>query len=444
VGDPKHDPRSKRDKQPPGEVAVPQSRLGRLARMAAAGARTGASMLAARGLGSSSEKTAQRTAEVLGTMRGLAAKMGQMASYVDGLLPEEHRDTYEAAMKHLRSAAPRSSPAEVRKVIEEELGAPVRELFASFDDEAFASASIGQVHHATLHDGRAVAVKVQHPGIQKAIEADLTNAGLLESMAAMGGARRFNSKSVLDVIKKRFREELDYRREAENLRLFARIHAGEPLIRFPALVEDRSAHRVLTTELVTGRTFEDACTATEAEREAWARTLWRFVFKGNLVGGHFNADPHPGNYFFHDDGAVTFLDFGCVQPIGEEHRRAAGEMHRVAIARDEAAFRVATRRMLATKPGRYEDALYGFIRECFEPLFHERFRFTRDFASGLVAHAGRMGKTVRALDDDELVPISEHFVFLNRLQFGFYSVLARMDVEVSYADVERSFWHEMG
>ncbi len=400
-------------------------------------------MLAAKGLGSSSHKTAQRTAEVLGTMRGLAAKMGQMASYVDGLLPEEHRDTYEAAMKHLRAAAPRSSPAEVRKVVEAELGAPLDRLFATFDEHAFASASIGQVHRATLGDGRTVAVKVQHPGIQKAIEADLTNAGLLESMAAIGGARRFNSKNVLEVIKKRFREELDYGLEAENLRTFAQIHAGDPQILFPALVEERSTKRVLTTELVTGLSFEDACAASVAEREAWARTLWRFVFKGNLVGGRFNADPHPGNYFFHDGGAVTFLDFGCVQPIDREHQLAAREMHRLAIEGDEAQFKLATRRMIGTKPGRYEDALIGFIRDCFEPLFHERFRFTREYASDLVAHARRMGKQVRELDDDELVPISEHFIFLNRLQFGFYSVLARMDVEVAYGEVEKSFWHEM-
>ena len=400
-------------------------------------------MLVSRAGASANARTAQKTAEVLGTMRGLAAKLGQMASYVDGVLPEEHRETYETAMKHLRAAAPRSKPAEVRKLVEEELGAPMSELFATWEDEAFASASIGQVHRATLVGGRDVAVKVQHPGIQKAIEADLLNAGILESMAALGGARRFNSKNVLEVIRKRFREELDYELEASHLRAFAKLHAGDEAIRFPTLVDDRSAKRVLTTELVRGKTFEEACAASEAEREAWARTMWRFVFKGNLKGGMFNADPHPGNYFFHEDGAVTFIDFGCVQPISPHHRKAACNMHRLAIERDEAGFRLATREMLGTKSGRYEDALAGFIRQCFEPLFHERFRFTRDYAADLVERAREMGTVVRALDDDELVPISEHFIFLNRLQFGFYSVLARLDVEVSYAEVERAFWHEL-
>lgn len=422
---------------------VPEGRLGRLARLAAAGARSGASMLVSRAGASANARTAQKTAEVLGTMRGLAAKLGQMASYVDGVLPEEHRETYEAAMKHLRAAAPRSKPAEVRKLVEEELGAPMSELFESWEDEAFASASIGQVHRATLPGPRDVAVKVQHPGIQKAIEADLLNAGILESMAALGGARRFNSKNVLEVIRKRFREELDYELEASHLRAFAKLHAGDDAIRFPTLVGERSTKRVLTTELVRGKTFEEACTASQAEREAWARTMWRFVFKGNLKGGMFNADPHPGNYFFHDEGAVTFIDFGCVQPISPHHRKAACTMHRLAIERDEAGFRLATREMLGTKAGRYEDALAGFIRQCFEPLFHERFRFTREYAADLVERARQMSTVVRALDEDELVPISEHFIFLNRLQFGFYSVLARLDVEVSYAEVERAFWHEL-
>ena len=115
---------------------------------------------------------------------------------------------------------------------------------------------------------------------------------------------------------------------------------------------------MLTTELVRGKsTSTRPARPTVAAREAWARTLWRFVFRGNLVGGLFNADPHPGNYIFHDDGRVSFLDFGCVQPISPEHRTHARAMHRAAIAKSEPDFRAATRLMLGTFPG-YEDALY--------------------------------------------------------------------------------------
>src|SRR5215472_12831292 len=182
---------------------LPTTRLGRFARLAAAGLRSGAGILAG-------ERTASSYAvEMLGTLRGLAAKAGQMMSYVDGLVPEAQRDAYEQAMAFLREHAPTSSPAEVRAVVEEELGAPLDQLFARWEEEPFASASIGQVHRATLPSGLEVAVKVQHPGIVHAVESDLANAAMLEGLAAAFGARRFDSKTILEVLRARFREELD-------------------------------------------------------------------------------------------------------------------------------------------------------------------------------------------------------------------------------------------
>ena len=128
------------------ERDVPKGRLSRFARLAAAGARSGAGLL----LSKSSEDTARKTAEALGTLRGLAAKVGQMASYVDGVVPEQHREAYETAMSRLRAAAPKSNIGEVRALVEEELGAPIDQLFEEWDDEPIASASIGQVHRARV------------------------------------------------------------------------------------------------------------------------------------------------------------------------------------------------------------------------------------------------------------------------------------------------------
>src|SRR5688572_24570964 len=160
------------------EREVPVSRLGRLVRMAGVGARTGASVL----LSNRSVATAERAAEVLGTLRGLAAKVGQMLSYVDGFLPESQREAFEQAMQPLQRDAPTSNIDAVHELVERELGAKLGELFAEFRDEPIASASIGQVHWARLVDGREVAVKVQHPRIDEAIESDLNNAGMLEAM----------------------------------------------------------------------------------------------------------------------------------------------------------------------------------------------------------------------------------------------------------------------
>ncbi len=215
-----------------------------------------------------------------------------------------------------------------------------------------ASASIGQVHRGRLHDGREVAVKVQHPGIARAVESDLANASLLESFASVLGGKRFDTRAMFDVIRARCREELDYVHEARNLLVFASLHAGDPQVRIPELIASHSRARVLTTELVRGATFDEACAASAEERREWARTLWRFVFKGTLVGGVLNADPHPGNYIFQENGRVTFLDYGCIQRI-DDRRIHAVRIHRAALARDEGEFeRGLSRACLGRDPAR--------------------------------------------------------------------------------------------
>jgi predicted unusual protein kinase regulating ubiquinone biosynthesis (AarF/ABC1/UbiB family) len=417
------------------ERKIPDGRLARLARLASVGARAGAGAL----LDSSGGAAAKHAAEVLGTMRGLAAKVGQMASYVDGVVPEGQRAAYEASMKALQAAAPRSSPAQIRATVEEELGAPIDRLFARWDDEPIASASIGQVHAAALPDGREVAVKAQHPGVAKAVESDLSNAGILEGMVDTLGGKRLGARKMMAVVRQRFREELDYRLEAERLSRFARLHAGDPTVRVPGLVTSHSARRVLTTELARGATFDEACAAPPAARHAWAQTMWRFVFKGTLVGAMLNADPHPGNYIFHPDGVVTFLDYGCVQEIEDGHRLRARAVHLAALARDEGAFASAVATLLSSRPGPLEKLAVAYSRRCFEPLFGSPYRVTRAYAASLVDGMKEMSVVARKARPDEFFAMPPDMVFVNRLQFGFYSVLARLDTEVDYSAVERAF-----
>jgi predicted unusual protein kinase regulating ubiquinone biosynthesis (AarF/ABC1/UbiB family) len=420
------------------ERRVPESRLGRFARLAAMGVRTGASMLVDRGGGTSA---AEHAADVLGHLRGLAAKVGQMASYVDGLVPEQHSAAFEASLKALRAQAPRSSPEAIRRLVEQELGAPVDALFAQWDDAPIASASIGQVHRARMHDGVEVAVKVQHPGIARAVESDLANASLLESFAGVLGGKRFDTRALLEVVRTRFREELDYAREAESVRTFARLHAGDATVRVPRLVDERSSARVLTTELARGAGFEEACAAPEGERVAWAETMWRFVFRGMLVSGLLNADPHPGNYVFHDGGRVTFLDYGCIQSI-RDRRAKAVRNHRAAMVRDEAGFARCAADMVGAQPGPLGDLAVRYTRRCFSPIFESPFRITRPYAASLVDGMREMAVLARKVPEEQLFTMPPDMLFVNRLQFGFYSVLARLDVEVDFARVERGFLHE--
>ncbi len=418
---------------------LPQGRLARLTKMAALGARAGASLLVDRGAGGAAE----RAADVLGNMRGLAAKVGQIASYVDGLVPEANRDAFEGALTRLRSQTASSPFSDVRRVIEDDLGGPLDRLFDSFDEQPFASASIGQVHRATLGAVQ-VAVKVQHHGIVAAVESDLASASMLEPLANLAGGGRVSSKEVLAEMRARLREELDYALEAERQMAFRSLHDGDPKIRVPAVFHHRSGPRVLTSELVSGATLEDIGKAPEDERRAWAETLWRFVFKGNLVGGMFNADPHPGNYVFHEPGIVTFLDFGCVEPLPPGRREKALGLHRAAIRGDETDFARHAALLLETRGGRWEELAVDYSRRCFEPLFASPFRITRPFAASLVTRLKEIGKEVRKLPKTEHVPVPKGMVFMNRLQFGFYSVLARLDVEVDYREVERRFLAEAG
>lgn len=419
--------------------SLPTGRLARVVRLAGVGARAGAGLL----LSKSGAGAADYAAEVLGTLRGLAAKVGQTLSYVDGIVPEAQRESYERALGKLRDATPRSAPEAVRQVIEEELGAPLEHLFATFDERPFASASIGQVHRATLADGRPVAVKVQHPGIASAVESDLENAGVMEGLVTTLGPKGINAKAAYDEVAARFREELDYELEAERQAFFRRLHAGDPRISIPEVIRERSSRRVLTSELVSGLSFDAAMAEPAADRTLWAETLWRFVFKGNLVGGMFNADPHPGNYLFGPAGRVTFLDFGCVQPISDERLPTARAMHIAALRRDEADFAKHTAILLGTRGGEYGTRAVAYSRRCFEPMFGSPFHITREFTTNLVTELGALKKLFWA-KDGSFVMLPPAMLFLNRLQFGFYSVLARLDVRVDYASVERAFLTEAG
>ena len=428
------------------ERKLPEGRLSRLAKMARVGARTGASLLMGGGDGGTA--AAQQAAELLGSLRGLAAKVGQMASYVDGIVPDTHREAYETALRGLRAAAPTSSPQQIRRLVEEELRAPIDKLFVEWSDTPLASASIGQVHKARLHpdatqEGLQVAVKVQHPGIANAVESDLENAAVMQGLVETMGPRHLNSKGPFEEIKRRFREELDYRLEAERQTFFAKLHEGDPHIDIPTIVPERSALRVLTSTLKSGLSLEEAAALDVATREQYARVLWRFVFKGNLVGGLFNADPHPGNYLFQPDGRIVFLDFGCIQPIVPSQREHARAMHCAAIRRDEGEFRDRARVLLQTRGGPFEEATVGYTRACFTPLFSGRYRMTRAYVKSLVD--GMMTLKSHVLTKNSgFVPLPEGILFMNRLQFGFYSVLARLDVEVDYSSVERAFLEEAG
>lgn len=410
---------------------VPTGRLGRALALAKVGARTGISMVTSAG----NDAAAAHAFKVLGELRGIATKIGQTLSYVDGVVPEKHRATYEATLRQLQRAVPHSRPSEVRALLEADLNAPIDELFSEWPEVPIASGSIGQVHRARLSDGRYCAVKVQHPGVQAAIESDLSNVSALLPIIGWALPKGLDPTELLQEVTSRFREELDYRREARQTEAFRQFWAEETAVVVPAVIASHSGSRVLTTEWLSGDTLDAAASTEESLRRRYAERLWAFVFRSLLVGGAFNADPHPGNYFFQPDGKIVFLDFGCVQLMPDHARRAALSAHRGAATGELESFREGMTELLQLRAGAFRDATLNYVELCFEPIFRSPFRITRTWATN-VTKLGQELKSVMLERGANLTLPPPHLAMMNRLQFGFYSVLARLDVEVDYRAIE--------
>jgi predicted unusual protein kinase regulating ubiquinone biosynthesis (AarF/ABC1/UbiB family) len=264
-------------------------------------------------------ETAMKMVGALGQMKGAAMKLGQFASFIDTeFIPEEYREIYQEQLAKLRTDAPSMPWEKVEKVLEEEYdGEPISELFAEFEQEAFAAASIGQVHRAELLDGRRVAVKIQYPGIAEALDADLRNAGTIVRLAR-ALAPGLDAKAIAKELRERVMEELDYEYEAQNQRTFSRAYRDHPFIYVPEVITRLSRRRVLVTELVEGLDFEQVKALPDEERSRFGEIVFRGSFGSIYHLQHFNADPHPGNCILLTDGRVAFLDFGMTKKLDHE------------------------------------------------------------------------------------------------------------------------------
>jgi len=256
-------------------------------------------------------ETAKQIVAALGTMKGAAMKLGQVMSFLDvGLVPEEHREEFQRELAKLRDAAPTVSFKQMRRVIEEDLEEKVSSVFADFDEQPIAAASIGQVYRATLKDdGREVAVKVQYPGVAAAVRADMQNLDMIMRLLKRM-TPSLDVKAVTAEIRERIGEELDYELEAQNQRSLARIFKGHPFIAVPEVVSGLSRERVLVTDFVEGVGFEELKGYPQAQRDRLGEIVFRFFLGCLYRHRQFSGDPHPGNFLLLADGRVAFLDFG--------------------------------------------------------------------------------------------------------------------------------------
>jgi predicted unusual protein kinase regulating ubiquinone biosynthesis (AarF/ABC1/UbiB family) len=379
-------------------------------------------------------RTAQDVTDTLGTMKGVLMKLGQMASYVDdGLSPAARR-----TLSRLQDSVPPMSPELAAQVVAEELGLPPERAFATWDPQPIAAASIGQVHRAITHDGRAVAVKVQYPGIAETIEADLGNVALLRRMLRIVAPKQ-DVAALLAELRERITEELDYAKEARNQQLFADYYRGHPTIKVPDIVPELSTRRVVTSELADGARFAELATWSQAERDLAAETIYRFVFRSLYEAHAFNGDPHPGNYLFGGGGRVTFLDFGLVKHFtADELGPLVSMVRHLCVERDPEAFRRAMEQAGFLAPGaplpteqvvEHMAVFYDTVRERGPRTMTGEYAsaVTRrffDFRSPLAAYAA----------------IPRSYVILQRINLGLFALLGELSATADWRGIAEEIW----
>lgn len=439
------------------ERAVPTGVVSRAGRLAAASFR-GSMRLALAGprllLGKASTQalmddlhaaTAQELLETLGRLKGASMKVGQLASFIDaGLLPVEARDTYQQILGALRDAAPPMKPSHVAQAFRREFDADPAELYAEFDPEPVAAASLGQVHLARLHDGREVAVKVQYPGIDVAIRSDLAMTAAMKPLMPLL-APGLDAADAVAEIRDRVLEECNYSLEAENLDTLATRYEGHPLFWVPRSIPERSSERILTMQRAKGVPFAKIKALSQTERNRVGEMLFRFYYGSLHRYGFTSADPHPGNYFLMEDGRMAFFDFGLAFSL--EHRMRPHMLAGILALRDRDVERffveglamgfVRDRR--ETDPQRFFD----WVLLSLEPICEDKeYTFSREFiarrTSAMMDPRDPWWSFIRKLN------LPRWSILAYRLELGLFAVLAQLGAKANWYRITMEFYGEMG
>ncbi len=371
-------------------------------------------------------RTAEDVAKELGQMKGVLMKAGQMISFIFETLPEEA----QAALATLQADAEPMAPTLAAGVVTAELGQAPERVFLDWADMPAAAASIGQVHRAVTRDGRDVAVKVQYPGVHEAIESDLDSAELMYGMFSAMMLKGLDAKGLVDELRARMREELDYRLEAVNVLEFAEVFAGHPWVRIPNLVPEYSTAKLLTTEWVDGLSFDEfMATASHATKQRAGEVVWRFAQHAVHRHGAFNGDPHPGNYRFHHDGSVTFLDYGLVKRWSPGEWETLGPtLDAVIVHRDPEMLIHAMEASEFLRPdhGLPAQLVYEYVSSPYVPYLTDEFTFTRQWMIDTIGRIFDLHGPHAAVIEHLNVPPS--FVILDRVVWGVNAILGKLEV----------------
>ena len=437
-----------------GSGIGPTTRAARTALLAKAGTQAGASYVAhqaRRAVAGEDRKaeldtayelrSAAQVTEALGNMKGVLMKLGQMASFVNEGFPEQLREQ----LAQLQADAPPMSGELAAGVIERELGNDPNVVFAEWDPTPLAAASIGQVHRARLHDGTAVAVKVQYPGAEQAIRADLENTAFLTQMLSVV-FKGLEVAPFVTELKARVGEELDYTLEATRQTRFHELFDGHPTIAVPRVISKFSTRLVLTSELSPGSRFASTLDWSQDERNLAGEAIYRFVFRSFNRHNLFNGDPHPGNYLFERSGPmgvrVTFLDFGLVKQFSDAEMSTFWQMIRYQVTdRDAVKYRATVEASGLLVPGApYSTGeMMDYLGFFYHPVLEDRpFTYTRQYArEALKRTFDPNGPHTEMMKWFNLPPA---FVVLNRIQWGLNAVLASLDATANWRGISNELW----
>ena len=390
------------------------------------------------------ERTAERYTELLGRSKGALMKAGQMLSLASAgpVVPSELQSIYQTALARLRDDAPPMAPELARRTLESELQRPIESAFAHLDWEPLAAASIGQVHAARLHDGREVAVKIQYPGVADAIEVDLKNTELLGTFLRLVVNWMTPQRVQWDIhayaqeLHTHVSEELDYRLEATNQAEFAERYRGHPFIHIPEVIDELCSDRVLTSELLRGIPWNDALSAEQELRDSWGEAIYRFYW-GSYDRFHlFNADPHPGNYVFHEDGSVSFLDFGCVKRLNKDQADMMDAILRACLRGDAlATWRASVEAGFwrSSDPVSAEEVLDWWCKDSPMLCRDEHFEVTTDSLARYIARrftpSGPSANAIRCATPPPDCSI------MTRIELGVYSAIANLRANVNWGSI---------
>ncbi len=379
-------------------------------------------------------RNARRIVEGSKQLRGAFMKLIQMLSTRADLLPGEAIDILRAT----QSSVPPMDYKLIAQQIRREFSRSPDQLFASFDAEAFAAASLGQVHRARLKSGEEVAVKIQYPGIDATVEQDLGNLKLLlRTMQAIAGdvmRQKIDTKMVYAELEKRLREELDYVNEARNINEFRKLLADDRDILIPRVVKELSSRRVLTMSYVDGYPLVDVFgDQSDPELRAWvARKYYTLVWRQVLEFGVLHTDPQPGNYLVTYHPHLGILDFGSVRHFSDQVRRSSLMLAQSLLKRDDRGIGAALLKLGYLERGQNPAPLVAIIYLLFEPVITDRpFHPDEYDAIGKAATVGEMAF------EHKLYKSPPHSIFLLRALIGLDGIMKGLGVRMNYSAMFR-------